>query len=167
MNLVEIVALNFAIKERSSGTNVSDILSHAGSDQAILDPPIGPFDLAFGLGREGIGHLDATIVQDLFPLRIHLVGEQMMFTPQGVPSLDEAKDGMGVDVIGERTTVLKENRLKRHDMSPGGLSFEEGGIEDEAAIIIEGGNQIPLLLSRWSPEVVGGIMLNQLTDVLG
>jgi len=52
-------------------------------------------------------------------------------------------------------------------MSPGGLSFEEGGIEDEAAIIIEGGDQIPLLLSHRSPAVMGGIMLNQLTDVLG
>jgi hypothetical protein len=84
MNLVEIVALDFATKERSSGANVSDILSHAGSDQSILNPPIGPFDLALGLGREGIGHL-----------------------------------------------------------------------------------QIPLLLRRGSPEVVGEIMLNQLTDVVG
>jgi len=58
MDLVEIVTLDFVIKERSSGTNVSNILSHAGSDQAILDPPIGPFDLALGLGREGIGHLE-------------------------------------------------------------------------------------------------------------
>ena len=59
----------------------------------------------------------------------------MMLTPQGVPSLDEPKDGMRVDVIGERTTVFEEDRLKRQDMSPGGLSFQEGGIEDEAAII--------------------------------
>jgi hypothetical protein len=140
MNLVEIVALDFATKEGLSGTNVSDIVSNTGSDQAILDPAIGPFDFALGLRREGIGYLDATIVQDLFPLGIHLIGEQMMLTPQGVPSLDEPKDGMGVDVIGEWTTVLQEDRLKRHDMSPGGLSFEEGGIEDEAAIIIEGGN---------------------------
>ena len=90
-----------------------------------------------------------------------------MLTPQGVASLDEPKDGMRADVIRERTTVFKETRLKRHDMSPGGLSFEEGGIEDEAAIIIEGGDQIPLLLSHRSPAVMGGIMLNQLTDVLG
>jgi hypothetical protein len=167
MHLVEIVALDFAIEERSSRANVSDILSHAGSDQAILNPAIGPFDLALGWGREGIGHLDATIVQDLFPLGIHLVGETMMLTSQGVPSLDEPKDGMGVDVIRQRATVFKENRLKRHDMSPGGLSFEEGGIEDEAAILIEGGDQIPLLLRCGSPEVMGGIMLNQLTDVVG
>ena len=111
MNLVEIVALDFATEERSSGANVSDILAHAGSDQAILNPPIGPFDLALGLGREGIGHLDATIVQDLFPLGINLVGETMVLTPQGVASLDESKDGMGVNVIRQRTTVFKDRGL--------------------------------------------------------
>ena len=68
MNLVEVVALDFATQKGLSETNVSDVLSHAGSNQAILDPAIGPFDLALGLRREGIGHLDAAIVQDLFPL---------------------------------------------------------------------------------------------------
>ena len=167
MNPVKIVALDFATKEGLSGTKVSDVVSHAGSDQAILDPAIGSFDLALGLRREGIGHLDATIVQNLFPLGISLIGNKMMLTPQRVPSLDEPKDGMGVDVIGEWTTILEEDCLKRHDMSPRGLSFQQGSIEDEAAIIIERRNEIPLLLSCWSPEVVGGIMLNQLTDVLG
>jgi len=167
MNLVEIVALDFATKKRSSETNVSDILSHAGSYQVILDPAVGSLDLALGLRREGISHLDTTIVQDLFPLGIHLIGEEMMLTPHGIPSLDEPKDGMGVNVIGERATVFEEDCLQRHDMSPRGLPFEQGGVENEAAIVVEGSNQVPLLLSRWSPEMVGGIVLNQLTNVLG
>jgi len=55
-------------------------------------------DLALGLRRQGVDHLDTQELHDLLALGIGLVGLQHMLPPQAVPPLNEAEDAQGVDV---------------------------------------------------------------------
>jgi hypothetical protein len=52
-------------------------------------------------------------------------------------------------------------------MSPGGFLFDQSGIKDQPAIIIQGSDEIPFLLGRWGPEMIRGVMLDQLPHVTG
>jgi len=47
--------------------------------------------------------VDAAVVHDLFPLSVGLVSEEVMLAPYGITALDEAEDGVGVDVVGVGT----------------------------------------------------------------
>ncbi len=47
-----------------------------------------------------MGDFHITIFQNLFPLRGSFIGEQMVFSPEGVSSLDESEDAMGVHIVG-------------------------------------------------------------------
>lgn len=69
-----------------------------------------------------------------------------MLSPIGIPSLDKSEDRVGVDVVSVRESVSKEDALEGQDMSPGGFLFDQGGIEDQPAIIIQGSNEVPFLL---------------------
>jgi len=50
-------------------------------------------------------------------------------------------------------------------MSPCGLFLDQGGIKDEPTVIIEGSDEIPFLLGGGCPEMEGGVMLNQFSDI--
>jgi hypothetical protein len=52
-------------------------------------------------------------------------------------------------------------------MGPTGFLSDQDGIEDEAAIIIQGSDQVPFLLGRRCPEMMGGVMLDQFSDIAG
>ena len=65
----------------------------------VLEPAVGAFHFSFGLWGKGMRDFDITILKDLFPLRGGLIGPQVMFSPEGVPSLDEPKDTVGVHVV--------------------------------------------------------------------
>ena len=49
---------------------------------------------------------------------------------------------------------------------PGGLSFQEGGIEDEAAEVIKRGNQPPFFAGCGGPQVYRRVVLNELAGVV-
>jgi hypothetical protein len=87
--------------------------------------------------------------------------------PEGVPSSDKSEDGVGVDIVGVRESVLKDDTLEGQDMGPGGFLFDQSGIKDQPAIIIQRGNEVPFFLGGWSPEMVGGVMLDQFSYVTG
>ncbi len=78
------------------------ILTGAGPHDAILEPPIGSLNLPFGLGGEGIYHLDAKVLQNLLPLGVCFIGFYIMLSPHGVSLLNEAEYGMIIDIIGKR-----------------------------------------------------------------
>jgi hypothetical protein len=90
-----------------------------------------------------------------------------MLSPEGVPPLNKSEDGMGVYIVAIRESVSKDDGLEGQDMSPSGFLFDQSGIEDQPAIIIQGSNQVPLFLGRRCPEMIGGVMLNQLPHVTG
>ena len=74
---------------------------------------------------------------------------------------------MGVHIVGIRESVLKDDALEGQNMSPAGLLFDQNGIKEEPAVIIQRGNEIPFLLCCWCPEMIRGIMLDQFTDIMG
>jgi hypothetical protein len=133
----------------------------------VLEPAIGSFDLPFGLGRKGIGDFYIAVLQDLFPLGSGLIGQEMVFPPDGVSSLDESEDGMGVYVVTVREPVSKDDTLEGQNMSPSGLLSDQSGVKDQSTIIIQGSNQIPLFLGCRCPEMIGGVMLNQFSGITG
>jgi hypothetical protein len=105
VDLLVIISVEFMVKDPLSLIDFGDILSDTGSDESILEPAIGSFNLTSGLGRKGVNYLHVAILQDLFPLRGGLVGEEVMFIPEGVSSPDKSKDGVRIDIIGERESM--------------------------------------------------------------
>jgi hypothetical protein len=144
-----------------------DVFSHAGADKAVLEPAVGTFDFPFGLGREGISNFHLAIFQDLFPLRIGFIGEEVMLSPEGISALDEAKDGMGIHVVGVRQSVAKDHGLESLDMRPTGLFFDEDGVKEESTVIIQGSDEIPFFSGGGRPKMIGGVVLNEFSGVPG
>jgi hypothetical protein len=167
VNLLMVIAMDFLSKDLLGGFDVADLFSDTGSDEPVLKPPVGAFHFPFGLWRQGIGDRYITILEDLLPLRGGLIGQQVVLSPEGVPALDKSEDGVGVYVVTVGESVLKEDALQGQDMSPGGFLFDQSGIEDQATEVIEGGDEIPLFLGCRSPEMVGGVVLDQLAYVTG
>jgi len=100
------------VKDPLSLIDFGDILSDTGSDESILEPAIRSFHFALSLRRESIDDLHVAILQNLLPLRGSLIGEQMVFLPEGVPSSDKAKDAVGVHIVGVRESILKDDGLE-------------------------------------------------------
>ena len=52
-------------------------------------------------------------------------------------------------------------------MVPAGLFFNQLGIKQLPAVIIEAGDEIPLVRSIGRPHVVRGVVLDKLADIVG
>jgi hypothetical protein len=52
-------------------------------------------------------------------------------------------------------------------MGPSGFLFHQGGIKDHPAVIIQGRDEIPFLLSGRCPEMKRGVMLNEFPGIMG
>jgi hypothetical protein len=74
VNLAVVISVDFLSENLLGRLDLGDIFSDTGSNQSVLEPAIRSFDLTFGLGREGITDLHIAILQDLFPLRVGLIG---------------------------------------------------------------------------------------------
>jgi len=167
MDLLVVISVEFVVKNPLGLFDFADIFSDTGSDEMVLEPAIGSLNFASGLRRKGVNHLHIAILQDLLPLRGGFICEKVVFVPEGVSSSDEAKDGMRVDIVGIRESITEDDRLEGQDMGPAGFFLDQNGVEHESAIIIQGSNQIPFLLRGGGPEMMRGIMLNQLSDIMG
>jgi hypothetical protein len=167
VDLAAVISVDFLFKDLLGRWDIGDIFSDAGSNQMVLEPTVGSFHFPFGLWGQGIGDLHIAILQDLLPLRGGLIGQEVMFSPEGVSSLDESEDTVGVNIVGIGESILKDDALEGQDMGPTGLCSNENGIEHKSAVIIEGGDEIPFLLGCWGPEMIRGIMLDQFTGIMG
>ena len=124
MNLVVVIAGEFLIEDLLGLLDFGDILADTRSNQPVLQPAVGPFNFSFGLGGEGIGYFYLAVVEDLFPLGVGFVGEEVMVSPGGVSSLDEAEDGVRIYVVGVGESVTEKDRLEGLDMSPASFFLE-------------------------------------------
>lgn len=52
-------------------------------------------------------------------------------------------------------------------MIPAGLPLDQVGIEEIAAVVVEAGDEIPLVAGQGSPEMAGAVMLDELSDIVG
>jgi hypothetical protein len=111
--------------------------------------------------------LHIAVLKDLFPLRGGLIGEEVVLIPEGVSSSDKSEDGVRIDIIAVGEPVLKDDALEGQDMGPAGFFFDQNGVEHESAIIIQRSDEIPFLFGSGCPEMVGSVVLDQLTDVTG
>jgi hypothetical protein len=124
VKLLMVISVEFMIKNPLSLFNLFDVFSDTGADESVLEPTIGSFDFAPGLGRKGVNNLDVAILQDLFPLRGGLIGEEVVFIPEGVSSPDKSKDRVRIDIVGVRESILEDDGLEGQDMGPAGLCLE-------------------------------------------
>jgi hypothetical protein len=111
VKLLMVISVEFKIKNPLSLFNLFDVFSDTGSDQPVLEPTVGSFDFASGLGREGVNDLDVAILEDLFPLRGGFIGQEVVFIPEGVSSPDKSKDGVRIDIVGIRESISKDDGL--------------------------------------------------------
>jgi hypothetical protein len=93
-----------------------------------LEPAIGSFDFASGLGREGMDDLYVTVLEDLFPLRGGFIGEEVVLIPEGVSSSEESEDGVRVDVVGVRESIAEDDALEGQDIGPASFFLDQSGV---------------------------------------
>jgi hypothetical protein len=111
MDLLMIILVEFVVKNPLGLFDFGDILSDTGSDESVLEPAIRSFNLTSGLGRKRVNDLYIAVLENLFPLRGGLIGQKMVFSPEGVPSLDKSEDGVRIDVVGVRESEAEDNGL--------------------------------------------------------
>jgi hypothetical protein len=140
--------MDFLPKDLLSEFDIGNIFSNTDSYDPVLEPSIRAFHFPFGLWRQGISDFHIAILQNLLPLRSGLVSQEVVLSPTGVY------------VVGVRESVLKDDGLKGQDMGPSGILFDQGGIKDQPAVIIQGSNEVPFLLGCWCPEMIGGVVLD-------
>jgi hypothetical protein len=136
VNLLVVISVEFEVKNPLGLIDFGDIVSDTGADESILEPTIGPLHFALGLRRKRISDFHIAILQDLLSLGVGFIGEEVVFSPERIPSLDESEDAVRVHIIGVRKPISKDDGLEGQDMSPASLCLKENGIEHESAIII-------------------------------
>jgi hypothetical protein len=124
VKLLVIITVEFKIKNPLSLFDLFDVFSDTGADESVLEPAIGSFDFASGLRREGVNDLDIAILKDLLPLRDGLVGQEVVFIPEGVSPPDKSEDGVRIDIVGVRKSVSEDDGLEGQDMGPAGLCLD-------------------------------------------
>ena len=132
-----IITIYLSLKDLLCLIDGSDCLSGAGSYDSVLKPTIWPFYLSSGLRREGMNNFDLTVIENLFPLGIDIVGDFMMGAPEGISLLYESKYGMGVDVISIGETIRQNHILQGRDMVPAGLRLDEVVKKHFPAVVIQ------------------------------
>lgn len=162
-----MVAADFLAQQDPGPADVGGVVSHAGADQAILQPLLGPLDLARGLGGSGVGERAAAVLEAPFPRRIDRVGELAIVAPDRIPALDEAEDRGRVDRGAQGQAVGEAHRLQGLARRPGAFATEQRGREEEPGGGGERGEQVLFFAAVGSPEVAGGIVRDELAGVLG
>jgi hypothetical protein len=140
--------------------DLGDVLSDTGTDEVVLEPAVGSFNFASCLGREGMDDLYVAVLENLFPLRGGFIGEEVVLIPEGVSYPDKSEDGVRIDIVGIRKSILEGDGLEGQDMGLAGLFVDQNGIEHESAIIIQRSDEIPFLLGSGGPEMMRGVMLD-------
>ncbi len=167
MNLLVVISVEFMVKNPLGLFDFFDVFSDTRADESVLEPTIGSFHFAFGLRGQGISEFYITILQDLFPLRGGFIGQEVMLSPERIPSLDEAKDAMGVYIVSVRESKAEDDGLEGQDMGPAGLLVEQSGIKDESTEIVKGSDEIPFFFGSGCPEMIRGVVLDQFSHIMG
>lgn len=135
-----VVGVDFLVKDFSSFTNFCDSFSRANAHQMVLQPPIGTFDLALGLGRKRVSHINAQIGEHRLPLhgcgRFGLLG----LLPHGVAPFDEPENRMIIDVVAMRTTMLSGDVFHGADVGETTFLTPEITVKQTPAVIINARN---------------------------
>ena len=162
-----IVAVHFVAQHLPRRINSSDTLSGTRPYYPVLEPPVRSFDLPFCLRRQCICDLHFAFIHDPPPLRICFIGSQVLLLPNRISSFHETEDRMAVHIVGKRNAVLQPHCFQRLDMIPSVFPFHNIRIEKVAAVIVDAGDKTPPLINVGRPSVMGRVVLNQLSDIVG
>jgi hypothetical protein len=143
-----------------------DVLPGTCSDQSVLEPTIRELDFPLGLRRERIDKLDPAFLKRLFPLGIDIIGDEIVFPPDGVPALDETENRVAIGVIGVRRPMAQNHVFQGKDMIPAGFSLDKIAIQKEPAVVVQADDQMPHLPGIRSPFMMRGIVLDEFPDVI-
>jgi hypothetical protein len=124
VNLLVVISVEFVVKNPLGLFDFFDVFSDTGADEVVLEPNIGSLDLTSGLRGERMDDLHIAVLEDLLPLRGGLIGEEMVFIPEGVSWADKSEDGVRIDIIGVRKSIPKDDRLQGQNMGPAGLCLD-------------------------------------------
>lgn len=108
-----------------------------------------------------------TVSKDPFLMRVHIVGDEIMFSPDGVPALEEAENRVGVGVVSTRSSIAEDHAFQGGDMVPAALLFNELGIRQLTAKIIEARDEMPFLCGVGGPSMAGRVVLDEFSDIIG
>jgi hypothetical protein len=111
VNLTVVIAMEFLIKDPLSVFNIGHIFADAGSDQPVLEPTVGSFNFASGLRGKGMSDVHIAVLENLFPLRRGLIGQKMVFIPEGISSPDISEDRVRIDIVVVRKAISKDDGL--------------------------------------------------------
>jgi len=101
VDLLVVVAIDFVFQDRADFFDGGEFFIGTGAHDAILQPAVWSFDLAFSLRRESVGNIYSQDSHHLAPLCFCLIGLEHMFAPEAVSALDEAKDPKAVHVVAQ------------------------------------------------------------------
>lgn len=158
MNLRVVISVEFTVKNPLGLFDFFDVFSDTRADESVLQPTIGSFHFTFCLKGQGISDFYIAIFEDLFPLRGGFIGEEVVFSPERVPPLNEAKDAMGVYIVGIRESMAEDHGLEGQDMGPAGLLLERSGVKDQSTEIIQGSDEIPFFFGSGGPKMIRGVV---------
>ena len=107
MDPFSVVILDEVLEDGSHAIERTNLVPSRCPDESILHPTIRTFYLTFSLRREGVGHLGATLIQNLFPLRRSIIGVLIESVPRGlmVSFADEPEDGVLIGIILEGSAI--------------------------------------------------------------
>ena len=92
---------------------------------------------------------------------------RLKLPPHTVSFLHVAKDRMIIDIVLQRTAKQGQDGFLSHDMGPRGLLVPQLPVQDPAAVVVDGRDEIPLGLCQRGPQMVGGIMLEKFSHIVG
>ena len=147
-----VISSEFLVENPLSLLDLGNIFSDTGSNEVVLEPAVRSLDLASGLRGEGMDDLYIAVLENPFPLRDGLIGQKVVFIPEGVSSPDKSEDQVRIDIIGVRKSISEDDRLEGRNMGPAGLFLDQNGIEHESAIIIQRGDEVPFFLGGGCPQ---------------
>jgi len=167
VDLKAVIAVLLKTEDLPGMPDVFDIFPGICPDHSVLKPAVGAFDLHLGLKRKDIAKLYPAFLKDLLPLGIDIVRHEIMLPPDRVPALDEVEDGVAVGVVGARDPIAKDNVFQGLDMVPAGLPFDEVGMEEKPAVIVQARDQMPFDPGIGYLLMLGRVVLDELPHIVG
>ena len=142
------------IEQRVGGLDGEDLIGGEQGREAFLPVVVAALDFAFGLGSGGVAQGDAVKMEGLAEL-----GE-------GVRGVGE-KEGMVIDVEGEREAVGEEDAGEEIEVSEERLGRVKTGAGVEAGGVVEDVEEGLFLKLAWQPCVWRGVVLPKRAEVAG
>jgi len=100
VDLTVVISAYFFHEDPSGLIDSVHIVSGATPYDSVLKPAIRSLNLAPGLRGEGIDDLHLALIEHLFPLRVSLIGDFVMFPPEAISALYKSEYGVAVHIVG-------------------------------------------------------------------